>query len=413
MGGAKRLPRRKEERILCMKRTALIALIMVLVLGLLIGCTPKPETPPTDGSDPVKTDGPVVTDPTPVELEKVRIGALPYFDYTLLIAAKGVGLDREMGLDFEIIPFPLENVAVQALINGSIDIAQGAIASFYPVWPNAPELRVFLNNDQTMGFTIVARADSGIKTFAEFYEELDGDYEAARTAALAQMKGKSMATLESVYLGTINSALAAGGLVAGDLEIMNFANDGQANAAFQSGECDLYMGGMNNTLLLLEQSDKYVSLAMGDQMGIGGFWLSGSGTTEKYLEEKRDTVMKVLAVHYRAAELLKKEPENFVPYQLEYLKEHASSDLTLEQGIWAMQEMVDFQTLDQSLATIYNTESPIYWKHYADYYLDQNYSSGAIPEGSIDLAKVVVQESLFFEFLQHEDLVDYVRNGLK
>ncbi len=398
-----------------MKRLFLILLSVMLIIAFLVGCSTPNE--PSKNSDNKTETGKTDPDATPPngakELEKVKIGALPYFDYTLLIAAKGVGLDKEMGLDFEIIPFPLENVAVQALVNGSIDVAQGAIASFYPVWPQTPELRVFLNNDQTKAFTIIARAKSGIKSFAEMLEEHNGNYEEARKETLAQMKGKTLATLESVYLGTINSALTTGGLEKTDITVMNFANDGQANAAFQAGEADLYMGGMNNTLLLLEKPDEYIALAMGDQLGIGGFWLSGSGTTEKFLTERKDTVLKLMAVHYRAAELLKKEPEKFVPHQLDYLREHASSDLTLKQGIVAMQEMVDFQTLDASKETIYNKESPLYWKNYADYYLQQNYESGAIPRGSIDLDKFVVQENLFFEFLEHSDLVDYVHNGQK
>lgn len=402
-----------------MKKLIALTLMLALFCTVFAGCAapapapaePEPAAPaapaPAAPAAPAEPEAPAEQ-----ELTKVRIGSLPFFDYTLLVAAKGVGLDKEMGLDFEIVPFALENVAVQALINGSIDIAQGSIASFYPVWPQTPELRHFLNNDQTMGFTIMARTGSGLKSFDEMLEEHGGDYDAAQKATLAQMKGLKIATLEANYLGTINGALAAGGLESGDLEIMNFANDGQSCAAFQSGECDLYMGGMNNTLVLLEQPDQYFSLAMGNELGVGGFWLSGTATTEEYLTENRDTVMKIMAVHYRACELLKQDPETFVPYQLDYLREHASSDLTLEQGVMAMQELVDFETLDASKDTIYNPESPLYWRNYADYYLDQNYSSGAIPEGSINIDEVVLQEQLFFEFLEHEDLVDYVYNGL-
>ena len=123
-------------------------LALTLVVSAFAGCG-SIGTPATPNSEKPSESGQATPSTNPSgKLTKVKIAVLPYFDYTLFVAAKELGYDKEMGLEFELIPFTLENQAVQALLNGSIDVAQGALGSFVPLIPQAPNLRVIMNNNQ-------------------------------------------------------------------------------------------------------------------------------------------------------------------------------------------------------------------------------------------------------------------------
>lgn len=385
----------------------LTALALALLLAIaVLGCTrPAAPTENTAPTAPAQSEASAGSD-QPAELTKVRIGVLPYFDYTLFVAAKELGLDKEMGLDFELVSFTLEGQAAQALLNGSIDIAQGALGSFVPLMPEAQDLRVFMTNNQYTGFLFVGRKGE-YKSFDTFYAEL-GEFAAAQKATLEQFSGATFCMVESSFASMLNSTMELIGLTYEDTTVMNFSNDAQAAMAFMTGEGDFYTGSTTQITKLLQEPDKYEIVAGAEVLGAAGLWYSNSATSVSYLNDHKDILLKVMAVHYKAAELLANDPDTVIPSMIKYLRENASSDMTMESAKEALSYSVDFYSLTRAKETVFNPENEIYWRPAGEKYLNDGIALGNIPEGSVDLDTMVVQDELFQEFLANAELVAYV-----
>lgn len=350
------------------------ALVFLLAgLILLSGC----------GSGTTATDSDTNQNAEPKEMTEVKMAVLPYFDYTLFVAAKELGLDQEQGLSLELVPFPHKNQAIQALLNGSIDVAQGAMGSLIPLVPNAPNTRVVLNNDQFKGFVYTGR-EGQIETFEQMMEKNGGDFEKAQKDTLQQFKGKKILMVESSFGSMMKSALEQVDLSYDDVNIMNFQNDAQAATAFLRGEGDLYIGGLPQEMRLLNESG-FVAVAGNEVLGRAGLWFSNTAVTEEYLENNRDTVHKLAAIHYRMTRYLEEKPEEVLKPMTDYLKKHASSDLSMEEAVMMKNGFVDFSTIEQSKEGVYNNDSPIYWEKAAKQYVQENEELENIPEGSVNV----------------------------
>jgi ABC-type nitrate/sulfonate/bicarbonate transport system substrate-binding protein len=343
------------------------------------------------------------------ELTKVRIATLPYFDYTGFVAAHELGLDREVGLEFEFVPFPLEGSAVQALMRGSIDVAQGAIGSFIPLVPQALDLRVFLNNVQFKGFVFIGR-EGKIKTYEELLEENNDDFEAAQRQTIEQFKGKTFLLVKSSFESMLRGALEQVGLTLDDVTILDFQNDAQAAVAFMRGIGDLYTGSLPQQMRLLSEPE-YVAVAGNEVLGAAGLWYSNSAVTERYLNENRETVLKVVAVYYRFLRYLYEMPDETLQHMIGYLNQHAATNMTIEEAIVLRDEYEDFATIEDSLLGVYDPDSPLYWEISAEYLVNQNAQLGKVPASmGWDW---VVKEELFYELLEDDELLSWVQSPIK
>jgi len=344
--------------------------------------------------------------------KKVRIATLPYLDYTGLVAAKALGLDQEMGLDFEFVAFPLEPQALQAMVRGSIDITQGAIGSFIPLMPQAPELRIIVSACQFKGFLFVGR-EGKITPFDEYLKKYGGDFAKAQEATLKQFKGKTIMLVKSSFEPTVVAGLSQVGLTLDDITMMDFQNDAQAAVAFLRGIGDLYIGSLPQLTRLMKEPG-YVMAAGNEVLGPAGLWYSNIATTEKYLKENPDTVRRIAAVYYRAMQYLKDQPEKALSAMVDYLNRQAATNMTVEDA----RDLVDggfeaFSTVDESIRDVYSPKSPLYWRLAADYYVKQNELMNKIKAGAVNIDKIIVQESIFNELVSDAELMKWVKSPTK
>lgn len=343
------------------------------------------------------------------KLTDVRMAVLPYFDYTLYVAAKKLGVDQELGIDLQLIPFTSESQAVQALINGAIDVAQGALGSFVPLLPNASELRVVVNNNQFKGFVYIGR-EGKLKSFDQFFRE-SGDFKQAQKATMEQLKGKKFMMVESSFSGMLSSALENVGMNYKDIKVMNFQNDAQAATAFLTGEGDLYTGSVPQQMKILKEPG-YIAIAGNEALGDAGLWFSNTAVTEKYLRDKPDVVEKLAAIHYRMTRILQEKPETALQPMIDYVKTNASSDLTMDDAKQMIADFVVFNTIEQSKKGVYAEDSPLYWKKAGTLFVKQNEALGKIKPGSVNLDQIVQQEKLFNKLLANQQLMDWINRPI-
>ena len=395
-----------------MKSKLLVRLLSLVVLAVLIaGCASNSRSGNSPSSSPSSSGSPPAASESPADKgesnpQKIRMAVLPYLDYTLFVAAKELGVDKEQGIELDLIPFPHESQAVQALLNGSIDVAQGALGSFVPLLPNAPELRVVLNNNQFKGFVYIGR-EGKIKSFDDLLQEKNGNFEEAQKATLQQLKGKTFLMVESSFGGMLSSALKKVGLNYSDVKVMNFQNDAQAATAFLRGEGDLYTGSVPQQMKILKEPG-YIEVAGNEVLGEAGLWFSNTAVTDQYLKTNKKTLEKLAAIHYRMTRYLKEDPETVLQPMLEFLNKNASSNLTMDDAKVMVSNYIAFNTIEESREGVYSAESPLYWKKAADVFVAQNVELGKIKEGSVDIDTFVQQEIIFNDLLANAELKEWI-----
>jgi ABC-type nitrate/sulfonate/bicarbonate transport system substrate-binding protein len=348
------------------------------------------------------------------ELKVVKVGILPYFDYQPLVGAEALGLDEEMGIKIDLIPFPNENSGVRALITNSIDICEGSVNVVPNIIPQTPELRVWRNITQFKGFVIIGRKadiNSGkLKTFDMLLDE-KGNFASAQRAVFAQMEGTTFCLNRASYEGITSAMLENAGLTLDDITILDFADDAKAAAAFLRGEGDFYYGSLPQEIKLLKEPG-YVAVAGNEAIGPAGLWFSNSFVMKDYLDKNKDTIMKLAAIHYRAIRYMHEQPDKILPAMVDFLNKASAGNLTVDDAKNLIVNFEDFATLERSKDTVYNPNSPNYWKISVDYYIKQNEKTGNLTPGSVEAEDFVIQEQLFNELLQDKKLVDWINKPL-
>jgi len=348
-------------------------------------------------------------------VQKLKIAVLPYFDYQPYVGAHAIGLDRELGLEFDLIPFPNENSGIRALITNSIDICEGSMNVIPNIIPQTPELRVFLSITQFKGFVVIGRksqvARGQIKTFDTLMKE-KGTFNPAQRAVFAQMKGKTFCLNKASYAGITGAMLANAGLTLNDVRILDFADDAKAAAAFLRGEGDFYYGSLPQEIRLLKEPD-YVAIVGNEAIGPAGLWFSNAFAMQDYIDNNMDTILKLVAIHYRVIRYMHEKPDAVLPAMVGFLNKAAATNLTVDDAKNLIKNFEDFANLERSKTTVYGGPgSPNYWKKSMDYYIKQNEDMGTIEKGSVKSEDFVNQEQIFKKFLQNKELVDWVNRPL-
>jgi ABC-type nitrate/sulfonate/bicarbonate transport system substrate-binding protein len=347
-------------------------------------------------------------------LKVVKVGILPYFDYQPLVGAQAIGLDKELGLKLELIPFPNENSGIRALITNSIDVCEGSVNVVPNIIPQTPELRVWRNITQFKGFVIIGRksdvASGKLKTFDVLLKE-KGDFASAQRAVFAQMAGTTFCLNRASYEGITSAMLENADLTLDDIRIIDFADDAKAAAAFLRGEGDFYYGSLPQEIKLLKEPD-YVAVAGNEAIGPAGLWFSNSFVMKDYLDKNMDTIMKLAAIHYRVVRYMDEQPDKVLPAMVDFLNKASAGNLTVDDAKNLIKNFEDFATLERSKTTVYGHDSPNYWKISVDYYIKQNEKTGNLKPGEVKAEDFVIQEELFNKLLQEKKLVDWINKPL-
>ena len=123
-------------------------------------------------AEPVATEAPVVVQPTEEQkVYTIHVARTPFFDYQFFEVAQKLGWDKELGIKFEDTWLTQSGPAMQALANGSIDVAGSCIVCNYPFYESIPELRNFMTVNQFKGFVVIGRQGVS-KSYDEFLAEL-------------------------------------------------------------------------------------------------------------------------------------------------------------------------------------------------------------------------------------------------
>jgi|GEM_PF-1272656 len=255
--------------------------------------TPPPgatQAPPTvaPSPQPSATSGVVATQSSEQGLTKMKIGLTAFQDMLSIKFGNDKGFYKQAGLDLEIVDLPYE-VVTEAYASGAIDIGAICETTVVTDWDKFPQNRIVNIFYTFEGSAIMARPNSGMETYQDFYKQL-GDSNKAAAATVKQLKGKTIVTTmgTDMEMGTV-SALEAGGMSLSDVKIIDM-NPDDGLAAFLSGTGDAYLGGLPHRTRLVKEG--YLTLITAQDLGPSAVTLCGFGARDDYVKTHQDALVK-------------------------------------------------------------------------------------------------------------------------
>jgi len=404
------------------KKSLFICIIVVLMSStLLMGCQPaatpvveqKTEAVIEEATETETTEEPAeVVEPTAIEaapteeestVYTVKVGRTPFFDYQFFEVAQKFGWDKELGIVFEDTWLTQSGPAMEALANGSIDMAGSCIVCNYPFYESIPELRNFNTVNQFKGFVVIGRQGQS-KSYEEFLTEL-GDPEQAKISTIKQLEGNPFPIYEANYKPLLTALLEQGGLTIDDIKTINFPDDEKAALAAISGEGDFYIGGLpSETNLLQNHPDQFKLIGGAEILGPAGLWYSNLTSTDNWLAENEEAALRVTAMAYRYNRYVQEDIDKILPIVVDAMNAHSGVATTVEDLKFTFDNFLEFRTYQQDAETCYNPDSDLYWEQSAKYYVER---STELPKDADYLMQNPLNE-WFKKFMAREDLLKWV-----
>lgn len=385
------------------------AAALLILSMILTACAPSAPPQAVETAPPVEvTEAAVEPTAEPAqELIPVRVGMTPFFDYQFWSVAKEYGWDKDLGLDLTFDWLTQSGPSIEALANGSLDQVNTCIVCNFPFYESVPEMQNYLNVNQFKGFVVIGRQGQS-KSYLEFLDEL-GDPEAAKKAAIEQMKGKTFPIYLANYEPLLTAVLEQAGLSLSDVETVNFPDDEKAALAMIGGTGDFYMGGLPSEInLLMNHPDDFKLIGGSEILGPAGLWYSNIASTQQWLEENPETALKIMAMSYRYNRYVQEQIDQILPIVVKAMNDHSGVATNETDLKFIFDTFLDFRTYQQDQETAFNPESPLFWENSAKYYVER---SKELPEGA-DYKLVNPLNEWFDKFLAREDMKEWVDRDL-
>jgi len=325
------------------------------------------------------------------EIAVVRFGLTPFVDYGPWLLALEKKWFEEENIRLEVINLASDNEIAEAMAGGALDVGVQSPDSALFFYPENSDLRIPFINTLFRGFYITGQKQ--YKTYDQFLEET-GDADKAAKLVCSQLKGKKILTeLGSVHETIVMAAVEMGGLTRNDVEIIDIAGPAEGVAAFIRGEGDFFTCGLPQTLRL--EKEGYPRTIPGSALGPGGINLSGLQVDRQYYEEHKDVLVRLAKVWYKSVAFLHSNPTEGLHIIVDWLNREVGAGLDYEFASDLITKELSFPgSGSETWFWFYNPDSPYYWKAKLDYRLKMMYQFGLIPEGTVDLDKMVVSPGI-------------------
>ena len=357
-----------------MKKVITTLLVIMLMISMVTACSGN-----ANGDDKKMTE--------------VKFGLMPYYDYAPWALAESKGFFEAEGLKFKSTMFPVEGNVAPALVNGSIDIGAFSDTPSITLAAQFSDLRMISFHNIFKGFAIMARKDSGIKTYDQLFKELNDPQKAAVEAG-KQLKGKTVVTTSgATFYMVLEQALLNAGLTMKDVKVVDMEPDAGASA-FVSGTGDFYLGGLPQREKL--QGLGHPALISGEQIGPGAVILAGLATTKKYADQNPEIIKKVEKVWFKTMDYMKNNPDESYEFLADWSNKQTGGKSTGADVKKFIQDYVIFaKTPEEAQMLFYDATSPTNWKKRYDYLVKYHEDTNEIKKNSVKVQDLVIAESIF------------------
>ena len=404
-------------------------LLLAVLAMLAIACGDAEEEAPTTTQAPqtTTTTEAMVEEEPMVDLSVapdepkggvIRIGATPSYDDRLWSYAASIGMDTRIGLDLEIIPFV--SIPYTQLQTDEIDMLFSCQICYGTIIGEFPEYRNYLITNQYQGFVLIGRAGETV-VYEEALDRL-GDEEAAMAELAESMRGKEFVktegfptTFERGLLDNIGLTFDPDDTANQDVVFKYYPSMEAMNFGYLSGEADYYTGNLSAQARMLyseELAGEYVVAAPLELFGASAILYSTEGVRADWLEENPETVLRSLAIWYRASRYLDAYPEIVGEFVGEEAKDQTGgTSLGAFVTSRIMTELNYFPLLDDAKDYMFTPGELTYFGNVVADSFASGREEGYIAEG-VDWQDHEVQEVWFNRLLEREDLVAWINAPL-
>jgi NitT/TauT family transport system substrate-binding protein len=260
--------------------------------------------------------------------QKLEVGYIPVLGVSQLFVIVGEKWDKEAGLELKITRFDSGPVMIQALTGKQLDAYYGGIGPVLVARGNDIDARVVANT-AIEEMTVLATGP-----FAKALKE--NKSVPAAIAAFTQAQGRkpkfSTQPLGSVPDTTLRYWLQkVSSVELSTVEIVGMGID-KTQQAILAGAVDAATVREPAVTLVREKDPQIQLVALGGQMFPKQ---PGSvvAVTGEALKEKREALAKLVALHARATELIKKEPERAAKHAHQYLGRGLTDVATIRRAL--------------------------------------------------------------------------------
>lgn len=319
------------------KIMALTTLLLFLI-SILAGCggqatSPAPQSE-GEKQEPAK------------KLPKIKVSHQPEFETYLTYRAMQEGLDKEVGVELELVFFDSGMPQIEALPANQWDVGgTGGVPALMAALRYDAYV-IGICDDESFANVVMARADDPVMStkgaipgFPNIYGSPD------------QLKGKNIlcTTVSSGHYG-LSNYLQALGLSDSDVKIMNL-EQAQAVAAFDSGQGDL---------VALWAPFYYTGLQKGWKVVANGDDVNAKIplvliANKKFADENPELVVKFLDVYFQKIDEIKEKGSALAEDYKKFFMDWAAMDISLEDAILDIEKHPVFD-LEEQLAMMDNSK---------------------------------------------------------
>lgn len=355
---------------------------------------------------------------------EVRIGMAPFGDQTWAIIGMKQGWFEDAGIIIDPKPYgkviPSEQ-RTAVMIAGTVDIMTGHAGSLLPVLKDAPNLKFFFGSNTFLGFAIVARSDMGYKSYKEFLKE-EKDPEKAMQKTMAQLKGKVYAYAQiPANIAFVEQSLKKAGLSLDDVKSM-VLEDSKIIAMMLTGRADFATTGAPSRMQL--ETKGYKPIFTAEDMAtmakaspasdeLQGVLVAGWCTTDQFLKNNHDTVLRLCSVFYRIIDFMDKNQKDAIKLHLPYLNSVSGQNMT-EEGLKFLYDSLNpFVTFEKQASWYENPNDPFYYKNELGSKIRDWVEKGVYKQGEITENSVTVAPQLYYEMKELKKKADNLMAEVK
>ncbi|MBB5755107.1 ABC transporter substrate-binding protein [Prosthecomicrobium pneumaticum] len=356
---------------------------------------------------------------------EVRYGHLPYYDHTQAIIGLDKGWFKEVGITFTpddrgIVVNAEDGPGVFA--SGRVDVLSGSAQMMLPAIKSLPPFKVFFYADIFQGYAIMAQADSGAKSFAEFVAEGQAPDEAYRST-MAQLKGKRFAfPTEAAIKGFIDLALQKGALTLADVDAVGAPGDSANVALMQAGRADFQVGGVPSRMTLETAGFKPIltsgdlaayAAASPDSVELRAVFHDGWLASDAWIEANYDTVLRIASVGFRINQFIADHPDDAAAIHTPFLNSVAGTSFENAMAKVAYSGLDPFWTFDQQEGWILDKANPLNAEYVIGSAIKIYEEQGLFQPGEVKWDQTTVAQKVYADLLDYKKKTDEILAGVE
>lgn len=286
---------------------------------------------------------------------EVTVGGVPYFNDAFFLAGEQLGYAREVGLKIRYHVIGAYPEVHQALAGGSLDLAATIPQALVPSAGALTNVVWVMANDMWWGSGVLVRPGK-FKTYEQLLKDLR-DPEKTLKATVGQLKGKTLignfAGGPGIYVPKL---LEYAGLSTNDVKMLNLP-PGQGPAAFIRGEGDTFSGTLPDRARVMEEGAE-VLIDARDMPFVEAFLYDGWAARKDWLAKNEDTLMRLLAVHFRVADLLRTpDRDKALDIMRRWVNKETGATFSLPQARWVFDTISPEPTAEEVSEWFYDPKS--------------------------------------------------------